>query len=135
MNTTDFIIKVMDEIASSVEGISIRYAFEKSTGFHIVEVSPEVLRTRDETYKKLVHLFRVNFHKEFPLEDIIISKVSDLHDMSNIVYELISNTCEIELPKYEAIIEKVSCKKARAYKFQDTCDYIKESENNYALAA
>ena len=85
MNATDFIKQMMDKMSSSVGGISIKYAFEKSTGFHIVEVSPDLVRAGNETYKKIAHQFRIDFHKEFPMEDIIISKVNDLHDMTNII--------------------------------------------------
>lgn len=92
MNATNFIKQVMDKISSSVEGISIKYAFEKSTGFHIIEVGPELVRTKNEMYKKMAHQFRVDFHKEFPMDDIIISKVSDLHDMSNVIYEVSSTS-------------------------------------------
>ena len=91
MNATDFIKQMMDKMSSSVGGISIKYAFEKSTGFHIVEVSPDLVRAGNETYKKIAHQFRIDFHKEFPMEDIIISKVNDFHDMTNIIYE-VSNT-------------------------------------------
>lgn len=135
MNATDFIKQMMDKISSSVEGVSIKYAFEKSTGFHIVEVSPEAVRTENVVYKKLAHQFRVDFHEEFPMEDIIISKVSDLHDMDNVIYELLSSTCEIEIPEYDTIIERISSKESRSYKFQETCNYIKAGSNNFALAA
>lgn len=136
MNATDFIKKMMDRISTSVEGISIKYAFEKSTGFHIVEVSPESIRIGNETYKKLAHQFRVDFHKEFPMEDIIISRVSELHDMSNVVYDSCLNTDEIEILGYAVIVENISCKKPSVYnKFYDTSNYINAGENNYALAA
>lgn len=133
MNATDFIKKMMDKISSSIEGISIKYALEESTGFHIIEVSPESIRTGNEAYKKLAHQFRVDFHREFPMEDIIVSNVSELHDMSNLLY---SNNTGME---YGNIIsEKFGAEKTDEY-VSKRFDYLYHSNPNeyseYVLAA
>lgn len=151
MNATDFIKQMMDKISSSVEGISIKYAFERSTGFHIVEVSPESIRTENRIYRKLAHQCRVDFHKEFPIEDIIISRVNEFHDMSNVIYEKQSTTaksvqsCSLllsfrEFTKEDIVIPKVSgsllCTtdtSAVAYSFPSfQCEY---DDMNLLLAA
>lgn len=134
MNTTDFVKKTMDQIFSTIEDISLKYAFEEGTGFHIIEVCPLSALTDNVECKKMLHQFRTDFHKEFPMEDIIISKASKLHDMNNVVYELLQNVAA----DYNSTIERKSYKEAWNYKFNKlggTCYATAAGERNFALAA
>ena len=50
MNATDFIISKLKSISSKIPGIGIKYAYDRPTDFHIVEISPESIRLNDEEY-------------------------------------------------------------------------------------
>ena len=53
MNATDFIISKLKSISSKIPGIGIKYAYDRPTDFHIVEISPESIRLNDEEYLEM----------------------------------------------------------------------------------
>ena len=62
-NVQDFVIETIQSIASKIPGISIRYAYDIQTNFHIVEVSPESIRRGSEEYMEMELNFKKNFRK------------------------------------------------------------------------
>ena len=64
-NVQDFVIETIQSIASKIPGISIRYAYDIQTNFHIVEVSPESIRRGREEYMEMEYLLWKNFKKNF----------------------------------------------------------------------
>ncbi len=55
--------------------IKIRYAYDKVTNFHIVEVSPETIRRGNDAYM------------DWEYSVILISEPDECNDMSNIEYD------------------------------------------------
>lgn len=86
MSAKDYIIKELREISEKINGISLRYAFDSTTNFHIIEVSPEYIRRGSEDYMELESAMWTQFYTLFPCEDILITEESDVNDMSNILY-------------------------------------------------
>lgn len=66
---------------------SVRYAYDKISGFHIVEVSPETVRTDNEDFASEELNLWMNFMECYPDAELLISGPSDVNDMSNIIYE------------------------------------------------
>lgn len=67
--------------------IKIRYAYDKVTKFHIVEVSPETIRRGNDAYMDWEYSVIKEFCDLFPEEDILISEPDECNDMSNIEYD------------------------------------------------
>jgi hypothetical protein len=84
----NFIKDMMDTICSEFNGVSVSYAFEELTSFHIVEIKTS-FEGNDESatkFKDIMHLYRVQIRNTFPNEDIIIGYPKKFHDMSNTLY-------------------------------------------------
>ena len=76
-NVQDFVIETIQSIASKIPGISIRYAYDIQTNFHIVEVSPESIRRGREEYQE-----------KFPEEDLLVSDPDRINNMENLIFEI-----------------------------------------------
>ena len=85
MEIQEFIINWINEIASKFEGISMKYAIEKFTNFHIIEISPDSIESSEEFSKEALD-FEFDFFDKFPNEDLLICEESIENDMSNIIY-------------------------------------------------
>ena len=70
--------------------IKIRYAYDKVTNFHIIEVSPETTRRGNDAYMDWEYSVIKEFCDLFPEEDILISEPDECNDMSNIEYDGLS---------------------------------------------
>lgn len=87
MNATDFILSSLEMISKAVPAAGIRYAYDTTTNFHIIEVYPESIRRGDEEYMEMECNLWKDFHDFYPQEDILISEVDDTNDMSNLIYD------------------------------------------------
>ena len=87
MNATDFIISKLKSIASKISGIGIKYAYDKTTDFHIVEVSPESIRLNDKEYLEMEYMLWKEFQNSFPEEDLLVTGVKKMNNMDNILFE------------------------------------------------
>jgi hypothetical protein len=86
-NVKKYIIKKIEELYfHAKKQISIKYAYDKILDFHIIEISPSIIRKVNE-FAKMENIFWEEFHNKFPLEDILISSPKPTNDMSNIIYE------------------------------------------------
>lgn len=88
MNSSDFIIESLKKISNSINGINMRYAYDSITEFHIIEVSPESIRRGSEEYAKLESKLWSEFYEQYPEEDILISEISNVNNMNNILFEV-----------------------------------------------
>jgi len=86
MEIQEFIINWINEIASKFEGISMKYAIEKVTNFHIIEISPDSIESSEEFSKEALDFGFVFFDK-FPNAVLLICKESIENDMSNVIFE------------------------------------------------
>ena len=88
MNATDFIISKLKSISSKIPGISIRYAYDIQTNFHIVEISPESIRLNDEEYLEMEYMLWKEFQEKFPEEDLLVSDPGRINNMENLIFEI-----------------------------------------------
>lgn len=89
MNAVEFLKSKLSEISDKIPKIGLRYAYDKITSFHIIEVYPEDIRRGNTSYMELEHDLWINFQKSYPNEDLLISEVDNINDMSNLVFEKI----------------------------------------------
>lgn len=87
-NVQDFVIETIQSIASKIPGISIRYAYDIQTNFHIVEVSPESIRRGREEYMEMEYLLWKEFQEKFPEEDLLVSEPERINNMENLIFEI-----------------------------------------------
>ena len=88
MNYKEFIIERISFIVKQINDIHIRYAYDNTTDYNIIEVDPESTRRGNESYVELEADFWSDFYKSFPNENILISEVDEFNDMSNILFEV-----------------------------------------------
>ena len=87
-NVQDFVIETIQSIASKIPGISIRYAYDIQTNFHIVEVSPESIRRGNEEYMEMEYNLCNEFYEKFPEEDLLVSEPDRINNMENLIFEI-----------------------------------------------
>nr|DAM74700.1 MAG TPA: hypothetical protein [Caudoviricetes sp.] len=87
-NVQDFVIETIQSIASKIPGISIRYAYDIQTNFHIVEVSPESIRRGSEEYMEMEYNLCNEFQEKFPEEDLLVSDPDKINNMENLIFEI-----------------------------------------------
>jgi hypothetical protein len=85
MNPENYIISMMREITMHVEGISLLYAFEESTRFHVLEISPATKIQEDDIYIEYEARMWKEFYELFPGEDILISEPHRTNDMRDVI--------------------------------------------------
>lgn len=100
MNATEFIKSRLSSISEQIPKIGLRYAFDNTTSFHIVEIYPESIRRGNDFYMELECKLWNDFHSLFPEEDLLISEVDATNDMDNLIFEKIPSTV-IESPKID----------------------------------
>lgn len=108
MSIKNYIIQKIDELSSVLKGIeiSVRYAYETSTDFHVIEVSPEKIRRGNETYMQWEESVWKEFAEQFPEVDLVISEPDELNDMSNLQYTYTSlNNIPFKTDKVESITQ------------------------------
>ncbi len=86
MNATDYIIEKLKNVAEKIDGISLKYAYDKATDFHIVEIAPESIRRGNEEYIKMECDIYTEFRRLFPEENILLSEVCRTNDMRDILF-------------------------------------------------
>jgi hypothetical protein len=94
MNPESYIIEMMNKIKEDVEGVSLLYAFDESSNFHILEVSPSSIRRSNDTYIKYEAQMWKEFYDRFPGEDVLISEPHRTNDMSNVICYVTSEISE-----------------------------------------
>ncbi|MCL3851450.1 hypothetical protein M1P97_09145 [Parabacteroides sp. GYB001] len=87
MKAKDFIIESLVKISDKIFGISLRYAYDVNTDFHIIEVSPENIRRKNDEYMEMEALLWKEFYDKYPNEDILISDIDETNNMGNMLYE------------------------------------------------
>lgn len=87
MKAKDFIKSRLSYISDKIPEIGIRYAYDKKTSFHIIEVHPESVRRGDNIYMEFEYCLLQEFHSLFPAEDLLISEIDSTNDMSNLIFE------------------------------------------------
>lgn len=83
---SNFIINILKTWDKLFNDINIRYAYEKDSDFHIIEVSPESIRRGNDEFIEMEYQLNNQFYNEFKNDDILISEPCEFNDMSNILY-------------------------------------------------
>lgn len=126
MNAKDFIISSLTKISNEILDIKLRYAFDETLNFHIIEVSPESIRRGDEKYMEMEYDLWKSFQQMFPNEDLLISEIDETNNMSNTLYET-------ELPIKSQINDTDALRFDSI--FSNWIKNLSAGENSYALAA
>lgn len=87
MNAINFIISRLELISAKIPGIGIKYAFDKITNFHIVEVIPESIRRGNEEYMEMEYNLCNEFYEKFTEEDLLISEPDEINNMNEVYFE------------------------------------------------
>lgn len=90
MKAADYLKKRIGELAEILgnKAVRVRYAYEISTDFHIIEVSPETIRRGDKVYMEWEYEVIKEFVSLFDNEELIITEPDGSYDMSNLIYSI-----------------------------------------------
>ena len=86
MNATEFIKSRLSDISDKIPEIGLKYAYDKTTSFHIIEVYPEDVRRGNDSYLEWEYNMWKDFREMYPEEDILISEVDETNDMGNMIF-------------------------------------------------
>ena len=87
MNAINFIISKLELISTKIPEIGIKYAFDKITNFHIVEIIPESIRRGNKEYMEMEYNLCNEFYEKFPEEDLLVSEPDEINNMSEVYFE------------------------------------------------
>ena len=87
MNATDYIKDKLSQISSKFEGFTVRYALERKSHYHIVEIERLEELKGNEEFLDCIMKFWFEFDGMFENENLLISEEDSLNDMSNLVFE------------------------------------------------
>jgi hypothetical protein len=90
MSASNFIVSRLKQMATKINGINIKYAYDNVTRFHVVEISPESIRRGDDAYMEMEAALWYDFHNSYPEEDILICDPDDINNMEMVIYEVTS---------------------------------------------
>jgi len=124
MDIKEFIIRSIKNIENRIEDISIKYAYDENSDFHIIEVEPESIRRGNDEYVEMESNLWEDFYNNFPHDNILISEKCPTNDMSNVLYETsIKYNLEIKI-KLNFIVDDL-----------ENWASLSEKKSNLALAA
>lgn len=86
MDAKDFIKSQLEDLIQKVKGVSVKYAYEECTNFHIIEISPETIRRGSDEFIDWEYSLNNKFSELYPEEDLLISEPSFFNDMRNVIY-------------------------------------------------
>jgi hypothetical protein len=127
MHSVDLITRELKDISNTIEGIEIRYEFDKLNLIHLVEVKPLNLFENNSIYlDREIHL-EDKFFELFPKENLVFISEDSLSKIKNPYLEL-----PLKI-KYESQLS-TSLKFNGLFGMFDLDSKIVEN-NNYTLAA
>lgn len=137
MKEKEFLINALTEWCKRFEGIHVRYAYDATSEYHIVEVDPESIRRGNEEYKEAELALWTAFMEAYPEADLLISEPSRINNMENCLFE--SGKKDAGLSGLEAfwVEYSVLAESVASLTRQSARKQTNEYENNfeYALAA
>ncbi len=86
MDAKDFIKSQIVDLIQKVKSVSVKYAYEECTDFHIIEISPETIRRGSNEFIDWEYNLNNKFSELYPDEDLLISEPSFFNDMRNVIY-------------------------------------------------
>lgn len=87
MGAKEFIKSQLEDLIQKVKGVSVKYAYEESTNFHIIEISPESIRRGSGEFIHWEYNLNNKFSELYPDEDLLISEPSFFNDMRNVIFK------------------------------------------------
>lgn len=127
MNACEFIKATLNNISSKIKEVCLKYAYDNTSDFHIVEVSPEYIRRGNQEYMNMEYDLITEFRKYYPEEELLVSEPNPSNVMTNLIFQ------NIELGYVQhAISESISYPNFSYY----LSDWKQgNSKNKYLLAA
>jgi hypothetical protein len=86
LNPITFIIRWCNSVEEKFPTVRLRYAYDETTDFHIVEVSPISVEQSDE-FGDMYLDFSDKFFELFPTEDLLVCEPYKYNNMTHIIYE------------------------------------------------
>ena len=144
-NETEFICSILKKWNELFAGIHIRYAYDRMTDNHVVEIDPESVRRGNAEYKKAELSLYLEFMRRFPESCLLIAQPCEAYNMSDVLYENATsarNECVEWFPEQDMIyhsrpVHFVWGEERTPYRY-GTSSLSHESNGNnyeYALAA
>lgn len=87
MKEIDFLVNNVKEWSKKFPQLHIKYAYEHSTEFHIIEVEPSSALDDDQEFRKMVHDTWRNFINQFPEAELLVDCKSDAHTMTDVKFD------------------------------------------------
>lgn len=86
MTPIKYITTSLKKLSLSISNISIKYAYDNDSKFHIIEVSPEEVRRGNSQYMEWEKNIWDEFYDLYPEEDLLISEPDNTNNMDNVLF-------------------------------------------------
>ena len=86
-SSVEYIKNELSIFFSKFLGVSIKYACEQSSNYHIIEIEPYDALVEKDEFRQWATDFWKRFEREFKEDNLLISESSCLNDMNNLLYE------------------------------------------------
>ena len=105
MELQEFIKHQLFELRRIAPMVCYSYSYEKSSNFHIIEVSPESIRRNEDNYMTWEEKTIDKFDELYPTEDLLITKPLPINNNPIIITSkhIINPTIEIKEPKFNLL--------------------------------
>lgn len=84
----------IDDVYNTFGNIKMIYSYEHISGFHIIEYEPVHYQENDILAQKIWD-FDTLFRTTYPEAELLITVPSQFHDMSDLIYEVKPELCDI----------------------------------------
>lgn len=81
-----FLLNKVKKWCKRFKGIHIKYAYEESTNYHIVEITPASIFDDESFRKEVLHTW-TKFSHNFQMSDLLISEPDESYNMTNCFFD------------------------------------------------
>lgn len=85
--SSEYLIKELEAFSNKFEFTSVRYAYDYTSEFHVIEIERNSSLGRDLDFAKWKTGLWHKFYANYPTEDLLVTSLNKIKDFSIVLYE------------------------------------------------
>lgn len=85
--SSEYLIKELETFSDKFDFVSVRYAYDYASEFHVVEIERGDSVQKDLDFAKWKTRLWHKFYENYPTEDLLVTRSGKIKDFSVILYE------------------------------------------------
>lgn len=94
--SSEYLIKELGMFSDKFEFVSVRYAYDYSSEFHVIEIERNESCQRDLEFAKWKTGLWHGFYENYPSEDLLVTRSGKINEFSVLLYENAGHSYESE---------------------------------------